>query len=65
MKVVITLVDGFNIITHKIIPLIKEDEILQAVDKLKEQKKTFYVNLFSYNGKCKDILQFEKGILQN
>ena len=35
MKVVITLVDGFNIITHKIIPLVKEDEILQAVDKLK------------------------------
>ena len=61
MTVHIKVVDGYNLITSKIIPLENYDELTDAIKRLQHKKKTFYVILFDRNGLQKDLMKFEKG----
>lgn len=61
MTVHIKVVDGYNLITSKIIPLENYDELTYAIKRLQHKKKTFYVMLFDENGLQKDLMKFEKG----
>lgn len=61
MIVHIKVVDGYNLITSKIIPLENYDELTDAIKRLQHKKKTFYVMLFDENGLQKDLMKFEKG----
>lgn len=61
MTVHIKVVDGYNLITNKIIPLENYDELTDAIKRLQHKKKTFYVMLFDENGLQKDLMKFEKG----
>ena len=61
MTVHIKVVDGYNLITSKIIPLEDYDELTDAIKHLRHKKKTFYVMLFDENGLQKDLMKFEKG----
>lgn len=60
MKVHISVVDGYNILTKDIAPL-DFDLLEDKIKKLIHKKKTFYVMLFDENGLCKDMMKFEKG----
>ena len=61
MTVHIKVVDGYNLITNKIIPLENYDELTDAIKRLQHKKKTFYVMLFDEDGLQKDLMKFEKG----
>lgn len=61
MTVHIKVVDGYNLITSKIIPLEDYDQLTDAIKRLQHKKKTFYVMLFDKNGLHKDLMKFEKG----
>lgn len=61
MTVHIKVVDGYNLITSKIIPLEDYDQLTDAIKRLQHKKKTFYVMLFDKNGLQKDFMKFEKG----
>lgn len=61
MTVHIKVVDGYNLITSKIIPLEDYDKLVDAIKRLQHKKKTFYVMLFDENGLQKDLMKFEKG----
>lgn len=61
MTVHIKMVDGYNLITSKIIPLEDYDKLVDAIKRLQHKKKTFYVMLFGENGLQKDLMKFEKG----
>lgn len=61
MTVHIKVVDGYNLITSKIIPLENYDELTDIIKRLQYKKKTFYVMLFDKNGLQKDLMKFEKG----
>lgn len=61
MTVHIKVVDGYNLITSKIIPLEDYEELTDAIKHLQYKKKTFYVMLFDRNSLCKDMMKFEKG----
>lgn len=61
MTVHIKVVDGYNLITSKIIPLEDYDQLTDAIKGLQHKKKTFYVMLFDKNGLQKDLMKFEKG----
>lgn len=61
MTVHIKVVDGYNLITSKIIPLEDYDKLVDAIKRLQHKKKTFYVMLFGENGLQKDLMKFEKG----
>ena len=61
MTVHIKVVDGYNLITSKIIPLEDYDELADAIKRLQHKKKTFYVMLFDEDGLQKDLMKFEKG----
>lgn len=61
MTVHIKVVDGYNLITNKIIPLENYDELTDVIKRLQHKKKTFYVMLFDENGLQKDLMKFEKG----
>ena len=61
MTVHIKVVDGYNLITSKIIPLENYDELTDVIKRLQHKKKTFYVMLFDENGLQKDLMKFEKG----
>ena len=61
MTVHIKVVDGYNLITGKIIPLEDYDKLVDAIKRLQHKKKTFYVMLFDENGLQKDLMKFEKG----
>lgn len=61
MTVHIKMVDGYNLITNKIIPLEDYDKLVDAIKRLQHKKKTFYVMLFDENGLQKDLMKFEKG----
>ena len=61
MIVHIKVVDGYNLITSKIIPLENYDELTDVIKRLQHKKKTFYVMLFDENGLQKDLMKFEKG----
>lgn len=62
MTVHIKVVDGFNLLTSKIIPLDSYDKLSEAIAELQGKNKTFYVTLMDMNGLCKDYMKFEKGI---
>jgi hypothetical protein len=64
MKVVITLVNQFDVTTYNIYKLEETTPIIEDVNKLKQQKKTFYVSLYTYDGKCKDYVFFERGVMK-
>lgn len=61
MTVHIKMVDGYNLITSKIIPLENYDELTDVIKRLQHKKKTFYVMLFDEDGLQKDLMKFEKG----
>lgn len=61
MTVHIKVVDGYNLITSKIIPLEDYDQLTDAIKRLQHKKKTFYVMLFDEDGLQKDLMKFEKG----
>lgn len=61
MTVHIKVVDGYNLITSKIIPLENYDELTDIIKRLQHKKKTFYVMLFDEDGLQKDLMKFEKG----
>ena len=61
MTVHIKVVDGYNLITSKIIPLEDYDQLTDAIKRLQHKKKTFYVMLFAEDGLQKDLMKFEKG----
>ena len=61
MTVHIKVVDGYNLITSKIIPLEDYDELTDVIKRLQHKKKTFYVMLFDEDGLQKDLMKFEKG----
>ena len=61
MTVHIKVVDGYNLITSKIIPLENYDELTDVIKRLQHKKKTFYVMLFDEDGLQKDSMKFEKG----
>lgn len=61
MTVHIKVVDGYNLITSKIIPLENYDELTDVIKRLQHKKKTFYVMLFDEDGLQKDLMKFEKG----
>lgn len=61
MTVHIKVVDGYNLITSKIIPLEDYDQLTDAIKRLIHKKKTFYVMLFGEDGLQKDLMKFEKG----
>ena len=61
MTVHIKVVDGYNLITNKIIPLENYEKLTDAIKRLQHKKKTFYVMLFDENGLQKDLMKFEKG----
>ena len=61
MTVHIKVVDGYNLITSKIIPLEDYDKLVDSIKRLQHKKKTFYVMLFDENGLQKDLMKFEKG----
>ena len=61
MTVHIKVVDGYNLITNKIIPLENYEELTDAIKRLQHKKKTFYVMLFDEDGLQKDLMKFEKG----
>lgn len=61
MTVHIKVVDGYNLITSKIIPLEDYDKLTDAIKRLQHKKKTFYVMLFDEDGLQKDLMKFEKG----
>ena len=61
MTVHIKVVDGYNLITSKIIPLENYDELVGVIERLQHKKKTFYVMLFDEDGLQKDLMKFEKG----
>lgn len=61
MTVHIKVVDGYNLITNKIIPLENYDELTDVIKRLQHKKKTFYVMLFDEDGLQKDLMKFEKG----
>ena len=61
MTVHIKVVDGYNLITSKIIPLENYEELEDAIKRLQHKKKTFYVMLFDEDGLQKDLMKFEKG----
>ena len=61
MTVHIKVVDGYNLITSKIIPLEDYDKLTDAIKRLQHKKKTFYVMLFDEDGLQKDSMKFEKG----
>ena len=61
MTVHIKVVDGYNLITSKIIPLEDYDKLVDAIKRLQHKKKTFYVMLFDEDGLQKDLMKFEKG----
>lgn len=61
MTVHIKVIDGYNLITSKIIPLEDYDKLVDAIKRLQHKKKTFYVMLFGENGLQKDLMKFEKG----
>ena len=61
MTVHIKVVDGYNLITSKIIPLENYEELTDAIKRLQHKKKTFYVMLFDKDGLQKDFMKFEKG----
>ena len=61
MTVHIKVVDGYNLITSKIIPLEDYDKLTDVIECLQHKKKTFYVMLFDKNGLQKDLMKFEKG----
>ena len=61
MTVHIKVVDGYNLITSKIIPLENYDELTDIIKRLQYKKKTFYVILFDEDGLQKDLMKFEKG----
>lgn len=61
MTVHIKVVDGYNLITNKIIPLEDYEELTDAIKRLQHKKKTFYVMLFDGDGLQKDFMKFEKG----
>lgn len=61
MTVHIKVVDGYNLITSKIIPLKDFGKLTDAIKHLQHKKKTFYVMLFDENGLQKDLMKFEKG----
>lgn len=61
MTVHIKVIDGYNLITSKIIPLEDYDQITDAIKRLQHKKKTFYVMLFDEDGLQKDLMKFEKG----
>ena len=61
MIVHIKVVDGYNLITSKIIPLENYDKLTDVIKRLQHKKKTFYVMLFDENGLQKDLMKFEKG----
>lgn len=61
MTVHVKVVDGYNLITSKIIPLEDYDKLVDTIKRLQHKKKTFYVMLFDENGLQKDLMKFEKG----
>ena len=61
MTVHIKVVDGYNLITSKIIPLEDYDKLVDVIERLQHKKKTFYVMLFDEDGLQKDFMKFEKG----
>lgn len=61
MTVHIKVVDGYNLITSKIIPLENYEELTDVIKRLQHKKKTFYVMLFDEDGLQKDLMKFEKG----
>ena len=61
MTVHIKVVDGYNLITSKIIPLEDYDKLTDVIKRLQHKKKTFYVMLFDEDGLQKDLMKFEKG----
>lgn len=61
MTVHIKVVDGYNLITSKIIPLENYDELTGVIKRLQHKEKTFYVMLFAEDGLQKDLMKFEKG----
>ena len=61
MTVHIKVVDGYNLITNKIIPLENYEELTDAIKRLQHKKKTFYIMLFNENELQKDLMKFEKG----
>lgn len=64
MKVVITLVDKYDVTTYRIFKLEEVTLIEKEVSKLKNEGKTFYVSLYTYDGKCKDYVFFERGVMK-
>mgnify|MGYP003507890929 FL=1 len=64
MKVVFTLVGKYDITTYKIFKLEEVTSIENEVSKLKNEGKTLYGSLYTYDGKCKDYVFFERGVMK-
>lgn len=67
MQITITMCNKYQVWTSDIWLEIPRNEyvINETINKYIQEKKTFYVNHMSANGKCLETIYFEKGVKQS